>query len=108
MTMSEEDIQIILQKYKNKIERDKINYHTKYKFDDDYKAKRLLHSKNHYEKTKEERKEKYKDNSELAKAKSSYYYYKKTNKLNIFMERYPARVQVLSDFGLKVEFLPVV
>ncbi len=106
--MSEEEIKSILQKYKNKIERDKYNYHTKYKFDDDYKAKRLLHSKNHYQKTKEERKEKYKDNPELAKAKSSYYYYKKNNKLNVFMERYPGRVQVLSDFGLELDFLPSV
>ncbi len=107
--MSDEEIASMIQKYKNKIERDRINYHTKYKFDEKYKEKRSMNSKIHYEKTKDKRKEKYKSNSELAKAKSSYYYYKNNNKLDVFMVRYPERVQVLAHFGLKVEsLLPLV
>lgn len=102
MSMSEDEINAMVQKYKNKIARDKHNYHTKYKFDEEYKARRSLQSKDHYQKTKDARKENYKNNPELAKAKSQYYYYKNKNKLDLFIKRHPERVQILADFGLKV------
>ncbi len=73
-----------------------------YKFDEEYKARRSLQSKDHYQKTKDVRKENYKNNPELAKAKSQYYYYNNKNKLDLFIKRHPERVQILADFGLKV------
>tara|TARA_R110001606_G_scaffold346533_2_gene495488 strand:- start:31 stop:330 length:300 start_codon:yes stop_codon:yes gene_type:complete len=96
------DVDEFATKYKNKIERDRYNYHNKYKLDDEFIKKRTIRSKEHYEKTKDARKEKYKNNPELAKSKSSYYYYKKKNKLDVFMAKYPDRVEILRAVGLKV------
>lgn len=90
LDMSEDEIQTILTKYKDQRQRNKARYE-KVKDTDDFKLQNRARAKQHYESNKEKRKEKYQNNKDLAVARNSFYYYKRTNNLNKFKEKYPER-----------------
>jgi len=95
-----DEIQInkILSDYKNRRIRDRIRYET-IKDDEEFKLKNRERAKLHYEKNKDKRKEKYIENNDLMKARNSYYYYKKNDKLDILQSKYPERYKLLVDNG---------
>mgnify|MGYP003678939153 CR=1 FL=1 len=98
--MDEEKINHIIEQYKKKKEREYNNYHTVNKLNDDYMVKNKERAKAHYDLHSDDRKIKYKDNSEFIKARSSYNYYKKTNNLSKFIDKFPERVKILTDVGI--------
>ena len=98
--MDEEKINHIIQQYKLKKEREYNNYHNINKLNEDYMIKNKERAKAHYELHSDDRKNKYKDNAEFVKARSSYNYYKKNNNLSKFREKFPDKVKLLTDMGI--------
>ncbi len=101
--MDENEINHIVKMYKIKREREFNNYHTKYKYDENLKQRNRERSKIHYQNNMDKTRDNYKINYELHKAKSSYSYYKKLNKLDKFHERHADKVKLLRDNGFKVQ-----
>lgn len=98
--MDEEKINHIIEQYKLKKEREYNNYHNVYKLNEDYMIKNKERAKAHYELNSDKRKSTYKENSEFVKARSSFNYYKKTNNIAKFKEKFPERVKLLSEVGI--------
>ncbi len=93
--MDEQQINKVIQQYKNKKEKEYNNYHLKNKLDPEYMQKNKDRAKNHYNLNKQKRADTYKKNKDLIKARSSYYYYLKNNKLDIFKDKFPQHVEIL-------------
>lgn len=91
-----ERIKKILIQYEKKRAREKERY-LLIKDTEDFKLKNRQRAKNHYEKNKNAKKEKYDKDKEYLTAKSQYYYYKKNNKLDIFEEKYPHKISILKE-----------
>ena len=101
--MDETEINHIVAMYKKKREREYTNYHTKYKLDEDLKERARERAKEHYKANTDKNKQLYLSNKDFHKAKSSFYYYKKNNKLALFHEKHKDRVLLLQERGFKVE-----
>jgi division protein CdvB (Snf7/Vps24/ESCRT-III family) len=50
-----------------------------------------------YKKKKDKSKLRYENNKEFVKARSSYNYYKKNDKLDVFKSKFPERVKILKE-----------
>tara|TARA_R110000796_G_scaffold142248_2_gene258777 strand:- start:508 stop:831 length:324 start_codon:yes stop_codon:yes gene_type:complete len=98
--MDEEKINHIIQQYKLKKEREYNNYHNVNKLNEDYMIKNKERAKAHYDLHSDDRKLKYKETAEISKAKSSYNYYKKTNNIQKFRDKFPEREKLLTDIGI--------
>lgn len=97
--LTNEQINDILNQYQRKKEKEKERYN-KIKDTEDFKLKNRERAKNHYQNNKEVKKNKYQDNKDYLNARSSYYYYKKMNKLEDFKNKYPEKIKLLSDNNL--------
>ena len=97
--MNEETINRVILQYKKKKEKEYNNYHNKNKLDPDYMQKNKDRAKNHYNLNKEKRKESYSQNKDLVKARSSYYYYLKNNKIDTFKSKFPHHVELLRKYN---------
>lgn len=95
---TETQINKILTDYKNRRLRDKMRYEN-IKDDEEFKIKNRQRAKLHYEKNKDKRKEKYIENNDLMKARNSYYYYKKKDKLDVLETKFPDRWNLLVNNG---------
>lgn len=93
---TESQINKILNDYKNRRIRDKVRYET-IKDNEEFKIKNRERAKLHYIQNKDKRKEKYIENNDFMKARNSYYYYKKKDKLDDLKIKYPERWQLLLD-----------
>ncbi len=89
-------IQQILKSYNNKRVKEKERYN-RIKDSEEFKIKNRERAKNHYQKNKDIKLNRYKDDKEFLTAKGSYYYYKKNDKLDIFKEKYPDKIKILSE-----------
>ena len=97
MTITDtERIQRILNAYEKKREKEKERYQL-IKDTEDFKMKNRQRAKNHYEHNKEKKREKYENNKEYLNARSQYYYYKKTDRMDIFKEKYPHKIELLQS-----------
>jgi superfamily II DNA or RNA helicase len=94
MEYSDDQIQHILNSYKCRREKDKINYEKK-KLNPEFLEKNRQRARQHYQLTKEKRKIDYNENKELQKAKSCYHYYKNRDKLETFKEKHPEKYDKL-------------
>lgn len=98
---TDEQIKTILKKYKEKIDREKKYYHEVQKNDENYKIKNRQRANNFYHDEtngyREKKLKQYQENKEFNIAKSSYYYYKRKDKLDHFKEKYPQKYQLLID-----------
>ena len=95
---TESQINKILNDYKNRRIRDKVRYET-IKDNEEFKIKNRERAKLHYEQNKDKRKEKYIENNDFMRARNSYYYYKKKDKLDDLKIKYPERYKLLLDKG---------
>lgn len=95
---TDDQIENILTKYKKQRQKDK-NRYLELKDNDEFKMKNRLRAKTHYDKNKDVKKEQYQDNKELLKAKASYNYYKKTERLEIMKSKFPDRYELLESHG---------
>jgi len=96
--LTEQEIESILKQYKDRKERDKLKYE-QVKDDEEFKAKNREKAKNWYMKNKDKRKEQYQDNKDFLNARNHYYYYKKTNNLEKFKEKFPQKYDILNMYG---------
>lgn len=99
--LTDERIQQILKSYNNKREKEKERYN-RIKDSEEFKIKNRERAKNHYQKNKDIKLNRYQDNKEFLTARSSYYYYKKNDKLDIFKEKYPDKIKILSERNIQV------
>ena len=93
---SEEHIKNILNQYQRKREKEKERYE-RIKDTEEFKTQNRERARNHYHINKDKKKEKYDNNKEFMNARSSYYYYKKRDKLELFKEKYPNKVNILME-----------
>jgi len=95
---SDSEIQNILKRYKSRREKDREKYQ-KIKDDEEFKIRNRAGAKAHYEKNKELRKQKYQENIEVQRAKNSFYYYKRNDRIEQFQKKYPERYEILKSIG---------
>tara|TARA_R110000823_G_scaffold314455_2_gene443661 strand:+ start:4508 stop:4819 length:312 start_codon:yes stop_codon:yes gene_type:complete len=98
LNYSEIEIEKILNQYKNKKIKEKERY-DKIKDTQIYRDSSRLRAKNNYILTKDLRADNYQENKVMIKARNSYNYYKKTNNINKFIEKYPDRHEILLISG---------
>ena len=96
--LTDEQINKILSDYKKKQQREKDYYHKVAKHDDDFKLKNRARAKAHYEKNKEVKKEKYKNNTDFLKAKSLYNYYKKNERVEDFKTKHSEKYDLIKNY----------
>tara|TARA_R110000737_G_C14279778_1_gene432044 strand:- start:72 stop:380 length:309 start_codon:yes stop_codon:yes gene_type:complete len=94
--LSDIRIKKILEQYDKKRIREKERYE-RIKESDEFKVQNRERARNHYQNNKEVKKNKYDNDKDFMSARSSYYYYKRMNKLESFKEKYPDKVKVLND-----------
>ncbi len=99
--LSDERIKNIINQYERKRNKEKERYNL-IKDTDDFKNNNRERARNHYHLNKDKKKEKYDNNKEFMNSRSSYYYYKKLNKLDIFKEKYPNKVKILSENNINI------
>ena len=102
MNLTEEQIEKILESYKKKRTKENNYYHEVSKNQDDFKIKNRARAKEHYDKNKDVKKEKYQNNKELICAKNLYKYYEKNDKIEIFKEKHPLKWDLLNVYGPEV------
>ena len=95
--MEETLIKKAIEQYKKKKANEYFNYHQKYKLDESFMQKNKERANKHYHENKEKSKLRYENNKEFVKARSSYNYYKKRDKLDVFILKFPERVKLLKD-----------
>jgi len=92
--ISDIEIQKIVSMYKSQRQKDKERYE-KIKNTEEFKMKNRARAKAHYEKTREIRQQKYINERDTRLAKNSYYYYKRSNNLEVFKEKHPKKYELL-------------
>ena len=98
---SEEHIKNILNQYQRKREKEKERYE-RIKDTEEFKTQNRERARNHYHINKDKKKEKYDNNKEFMNARSSYYYYKKRDKIELFKEKYPNKVNILMENNINI------
>ena len=98
-----DDIQIekLLNNYKLKRISDKQRYEN-IRDDIDFKIKNRKRAKIYYLNNKTKIRDKYIENSEYIKARNSYYYYFKNDKIDKFIEKYPERYDLIKNKNIKI------
>jgi len=90
------EVDKLLTAYKRKQVKEKERYE-RLKQNPEFVKQNRLRAKENYDKNKYKKHEKYQENLDLERAKSSFYYYLKRNNLNAFEERYPERFKMVED-----------
>ena len=98
--MSDEQISRMMDRYKKGLETKKKLYHDVKKHDPEFVAKNRERARLHYHNNKHIKKEKYENNKDFLKAKSLLQYYKYNNKVNIFKDKHPEKVELLFTKGI--------
>ena len=70
---------------------------------EEFKAQNRARAKVHYESNKNVQKDKYISDKVFHNARSSYYYYRKANKLDYFRETFPDKIMILSERGVNIQ-----
>ena len=93
---SDDKINIIIEAYNKKKQYEKDRYNN-FKNDDDFILKNRSRAKDYYNKNRDTKLKHYHDNKEILNAKSSYYYFKRNNKLDIFNEKKTDKYELLKS-----------
>ncbi len=102
MEYSNEEINKILTQYKKKREREITNYHTNLKNNEEWQHKNKERALNYYHKNKEKKKTSYQNDKDFINARAMLRYYKRINKVQSFVDKYPDKVEILSKRGVVV------
>ena len=98
---SDEQINKILTNYKNKRERENKYDHEVTKHNEDSKMKNRERARAHYHRIgKDMKKDNYENNKEMRKAKALYNYYKKNDKIDLFIEKH---IKIYVNIFLRIE-----
>lgn len=99
---NEEKINKIIELYKKNRERDRKKYEKKKDdpaFIQQNRARAKAHYQAHY---KDVKKDKYIKNQDFIKAKSLFYYYRRTNRIDEFKIKFPDKVQLMETHGFVI------
>mgnify|MGYP003143422437 CR=1 FL=1 len=99
MELSQEQIDIIINSYKNKKIREKEYYNKVQKNDENFILKNRERAKNHYENNKEEKRILYQNNKDFLSSRQLFYYYKKKDNLKTFETKHPLKYQIMVNKG---------
>jgi hypothetical protein len=102
MDFNDDEIKKILNQYAKKRNREKMYYKQVKKDDVEFQKLNRERAKKHYENNKEKKAEKYQNNKDFIKTRQLYYYYKKNNKVDQMIEKYPEKVELLRNKGINV------
>ena len=92
----------IIEAYKKRRDRDKAKYERK-KNDPNFVQQNRARAKAHYQAHyKDIKKSNYESNKELNQCKSLFYYYRKNNKVDEYIKKYPEKVEILTNHGFVV------
>ena len=94
-------IKLLLEQYERKRQKEKERYE-RIKTTPEFLEKNRMRARNYYHENKESKKNKYVENRELLNARSSYYYYKKQDKIELFKEKCPQKVKLLEQNNIQV------
>ena len=94
--LSDERINNIINQYERKRQKERERYEL-IRDTEDFKNKNRERARNHYQVNKEKKKEKYDKKKDFMNARSSYYYYKKRDRIELFKEKYPNKVKTLLE-----------
>ena len=94
-------IKQLLEQYERKRKKEKERYE-RIKTTPEFLEKNRMRAKNYYHDHKESKKNKYIENRDLLNARSSYYYYKKLDKIELFKEKCPQKVKLLEENNIQV------
>jgi len=103
MEMSNEQIKKIVNQYNRKREREKENYHTKLKCDDEWCERNKERALIYYHENKDKKKEKYIKDKDFVKSRSLYQYYKRMDRVKDFKDKYPDKCELLKSRGLVID-----
>ena len=95
-TFTDERIKSILNQYERKRMKEKERYKV-IKDTEEFKQQNRTRARNHYQLNKEKKKENYENKKDFMNARSSLYYYKRKDKVELFKEKYPEKVKILSE-----------
>jgi len=90
------EVDKLLTAYKRKQQKEKERYE-RLKQNPEFVKQNRLRAKENYDKNKNKKYERYQQNLDLERAKSSFYYYLKKNNLDAFEARYPDRFKMVED-----------
>ena len=96
--LTDENIQLILKRYKNKQIKDKERYQVN-KTDPEFMMKNRQRAADHYSNNKHLKQIYYEKHGELKKARSLVNYYTKLGRLDDFKQKYPERWELYSANG---------
>jgi hypothetical protein len=99
MDLTDEYIQNLVTKHKQKLKYYSDRYHNIKKHDPEYVKSNRNRARLHYEKNKEKKKENYEKNKPFMRARSSYYYYKKLDKIDDFKMKHKEKYELLVQAG---------
>ena len=97
MDISDEEIQRILKLHQKRLAYDRKRYHEKLKHNPEFIAKNRQRANEHYKLHGQKKRLKYQEHRDLMNARSSYRYYKKTDRIELFKEKHPEKYQILVD-----------
>tara|TARA_R110001592_G_scaffold14084_5_gene63754 strand:- start:384 stop:710 length:327 start_codon:yes stop_codon:yes gene_type:complete len=98
----DDKINKIITLYKKRVERDRIKYEKK-KNDPVFIEQNRSRAKAHYEAHyKEVKKQNYNKNKDVVKAKSLFYYYRRNDRVDEFIIKYPDKVELMGNHGITV------
>lgn len=103
MEMSNDEIKKIINQYNRKREREKENYHTKLKCDEEWCQRNKERALNYYHQNKDKKKENYKRDKDFINSRSMFNYYKRNNRINEFKDKYPDKCELLKSRGIVID-----
>ena len=103
---SEEELAILVKRYDRKRFQEHKRYHEQKKYDPEFVKKNRERAKTHYHKTLPDQRIKYQNNKEYYQAMGSYNYYKRQDRINTFIQKWPERVALLRARGYAIEKKP--
>jgi hypothetical protein len=93
---SDDQLKRIIKSYQLKRKREKKHY-DKVKNDPEFKEKNCKNARQWYSKNYQKRQDDYEKNKDLQKAKSSYHYYKKLERIDDFKKKSPDKMKLLIE-----------
>jgi len=94
-----DEIKIIVENYKKQKQKEKDKYDN-LKDNEEYIIKNRERARLHYSNNKHIKKERYENNKDFLKAKSLLQYYKYNNKVDVFKDKHPGKVDLLFQQGI--------
>jgi len=99
MDFTEDEIKMILEKYKKGLQDNRDRYHNIRKLNPQFMEKNRERARKHYQNNIQKKIDYYKKNKEELNMKQRYRYYKKKDNVEKFKEKFPEDFKRLNDIG---------